>query len=134
MNNIGRRSRTNNIGKRSRMKNIGRSSRMNNIGRRIRITKQREQRLNKQGTRRLRHLSVTRRHGPWLFAAVEKEGLKHGPNNYTDTKHLMSSLFVFNRVYRLEIQSVMLVFSAPLVTISPANLFTGLTPPPPFPM
>jgi hypothetical protein len=39
----------------------------------------------------------------------------HGPNNYKDTKNLMSSFLVFNRVYRLEIQSVMLVFSTPLV-------------------
>jgi hypothetical protein len=42
----------------------------------------------------------------------------HGPNNYKDTKPSMSSLLVFNRVYRLEIQSVMLaflVFSTPLV-------------------
>ncbi len=35
---------------------------------------------------------------------------KHGPNNYKDTKPSMSSLLVFNRVYRLEIQLVMLVF------------------------
>jgi hypothetical protein len=39
----------------------------------------------------------------------------HGPNNYKDTKPIMSSLLVFNRVYRLEIQSIMLVFSTPLV-------------------
>jgi hypothetical protein len=39
----------------------------------------------------------------------------HGPNNYTDTKPLMSSLLVVRRVYRLEIQSVMLLFSGPLV-------------------
>ncbi len=32
-------------------------------------------------------------------------------NYYKDTKPKMSSLLVFNRVYRLEIQSVMLVFS-----------------------
>jgi hypothetical protein len=38
----------------------------------------------------------------------------HGPNIYKDTKSLMSSLLVFNRVYRLEIKSVMLVFSTPL--------------------
>ncbi len=34
---------------------------------------------------------------------------EHGPNNYKDTK------LVFKRVYRLEIQSAMLVFSTPLV-------------------
>jgi hypothetical protein len=39
------------------------------------------------------------------------------PNNYKDTKSEMSSLLVFNRVYRQEIHtpSVMLVFSTPLV-------------------
>jgi hypothetical protein len=37
--------------------------------------------------------------------------LTHGPNNYKDTKPCMSSLLVFSRVYRLEMQSVMLVFS-----------------------
>ncbi len=39
----------------------------------------------------------------------------HGPNIYKDTKPKMSPLLVFYRVYRLEIQSVMLVFSTPLV-------------------
>jgi hypothetical protein len=38
----------------------------------------------------------------------------YGPNNNKDTKPLMSSL-LFNRVNRLEIQSVMLEFSTPLV-------------------
>ncbi len=37
---------------------------------------------------------------------------RHGQINYKDTK--MSSLLVFKRVYRLEIQSVMLVFSTQL--------------------
>ncbi len=48
----------------------------------------------------------------------------------------MSSLLVFNTVYRLEIQSVMLVFSAPLVNYRPSNLLSGSpTPsPPPFPV
>jgi hypothetical protein len=46
----------------------------------------------------------------------------------------MSSLLVFNRVYRLEIQSVMLVFSAPLVNYRPSNLLSGSpTPSPPLP-
>jgi len=40
----------------------------------------------------------------------------HGPNNYKDTMPLMSSLVVFNRVYRLEIRSDMSVFLAPLVS------------------
>jgi hypothetical protein len=34
----------------------------------------------------------------------------------------MSSLLVFTRVCRLEIQSVMLVFSTPLVNYRPSNL------------
>jgi hypothetical protein len=49
----------------------------------------------------------------------------------------MSSLLVFNRVYRLEIQSVMLVFSTPLVNWGPSILLTGLPNPPalpPFPV
>jgi hypothetical protein len=37
-------------------------------------------------------------------------GSKHGPNIYKDNPQ-MSSLLVSKRVYRLEIQSVMLVFS-----------------------
>jgi hypothetical protein len=35
----------------------------------------------------------------------------HGPNNEKDTQPLMSSLLVFNRVFRLELQGVMLIFS-----------------------
>ncbi len=42
----------------------------------------------------------------------------------------MSSLLVFNKVYRLEIQSVMLVFSIILWTIAP---LPPLWPPPPLP-
>ena len=38
----------------------------------------------------------------------------------------MSSLLVFNRVYRLEIQSVILVFSAGFVNYWPFNLFSVL--------
>jgi hypothetical protein len=38
---------------------------------------------------------------------------EHRPNIYKDTKHV--SLLAFNRVYRLEIQSAILVFSTPLV-------------------
>ncbi len=41
----------------------------------------------------------------------------------------MSSLLVFNRVYRLEIQSVMLVFSTGFVNHCPSNLLSGLPPP-----
>jgi hypothetical protein len=39
----------------------------------------------------------------------------HELNNYKDTKAKMSSYLVFNRVNRLEIQSVMLVFLTPLL-------------------
>ncbi len=45
----------------------------------------------------------------------------------------MSSLLVFNRVYRLEIQSVMLVFSTQLcelLPLLPSLWFTSPTPPP----
>jgi hypothetical protein len=48
----------------------------------------------------------------------------------------MSSLLVFNRVHRLEIQSVMLVFSTSLVNSCPSNrslLVTVALLPPPFP-
>ncbi len=44
----------------------------------------------------------------------------------------MSSLLLFNRVYRLKIQSVMLVFSTQLVSCCPDNLLSG-SPPPTFP-
>ncbi len=56
---------------------------------------------------------------------VSADGLNLGPNNCKDTKQ-MSSLLVFNRVYRLEIQSVMLVYSTPLVNQRPSNLLTGV--------
>ncbi len=43
----------------------------------------------------------------------------------------MSSLLVFNRVYRLEMQSVMLVFSTPLVNCCLSTFsLSSLTPPP----
>jgi hypothetical protein len=45
----------------------------------------------------------------------------------------MSSLLVFIRVYRLEIQSVILVFSTPLVNHCPSNLLTSSPPRPPPP-
>ncbi len=51
-------------------------------------------------------------------------------NNYNDIKPKRSSLLAFNRVYRLEIQSIMLVFSTPLVNHCPSNLLTGSAPPP----
>ncbi len=40
----------------------------------------------------------------------------------------MSSLLVFNRVYRLEIQSVMLVFSTSLVNCCPSTFSPSLPP------
>ncbi len=43
----------------------------------------------------------------------------HGLSNYKDTTNKMSSLLVFNRIYRLEIQSVMLVFSTQLCKLLP---------------
>ncbi len=46
--------------------------------------------------------------------------LYHGLINFKDTKPSMSSLLVFIRVYRLEIQSVMLAFST-----GPSNLLFG---------
>ncbi len=49
------------------------------------------------------------------FSQIHLDGQYHGRGNYKDTKIQMLSLLVFIRVYRLEIQSVMLVFSTPLV-------------------
>jgi hypothetical protein len=46
-------------------------------------------------------------------------------NVYKDTKPQMSSVLVFNRVCRLEIQSVMLVFSTGFVNYCPSNLLSG---------
>jgi hypothetical protein len=43
------------------------------------------------------------------------------------------SLLVCNRVYRLEIQSVMLVFSTPLVNCSPSTFSLNFPTPPPLP-
>ncbi len=52
---------------------------------------------------------------PGVFAVSLSVSWDHRPNNYKDTKPSISSLLVFNRVYRLAIQSIMLVFSTPLV-------------------
>ncbi len=41
----------------------------------------------------------------------------------------MSSLLVFDRVYRVEIQSVLLVFSAAFLNFCPSNLLSGKLPP-----
>ncbi len=56
--------------------------------------------------------------------------LKHGLDIYKDTKLEVSSLLKFNRVYRLEIQSVMLVFSTGFVDYCPSNFLSGYLPPP----
>jgi hypothetical protein len=50
---------------------------------------------------------------------------RHGPNNYIDTKPYMSSLLVFNKVYRLE---TCLYFRPP----SPLTFLLVHLPPPPF--
>ncbi len=46
----------------------------------------------------------------------------------------MSSLLVFNKVYRLEIQSVMLVFSTQVCELLPLYPLSGSPPPPPPPL
>jgi hypothetical protein len=46
---------------------------------------------------------------------VQSARIHHGPNIYKDAKPYMSSLLMFYRVYRLEMKSVMLVFSTPFV-------------------
>jgi hypothetical protein len=61
---------------------------------------------------------------------ISFQRLIHEPSNYKDTKPSMLSL-LFNRVYSLEIQAVMLVFLAPLVNWRPSNLLTGWPPPSP---
>ncbi len=53
-------------------------------------------------------------------------GSSHGLINYKDTKSKMSFLLVFNRAYRLEIQSVMLVFSTQLCELFIAPLTFSL--------
>jgi hypothetical protein len=45
----------------------------------------------------------------------------------------MSSLLMFNRVYRLEIQSVMFVLSTSFVNCCSSNLFSGSSLPPSHP-
>ncbi len=62
----------------------------------------------------------------------ERHRYKHGLNNFKDTKPKILSLLVFTRVCRLEIQSVMLVFSSSFVNYCPSNLISGkLSPLPP---
>jgi hypothetical protein len=47
----------------------------------------------------------------WAHGLFQPSAKKHGPNNNKDIKPQMSSLLVFNIVYRLGIQLVMLGFS-----------------------
>ncbi len=58
-----------------------------------------------------------------------KKGQSMGRNSYRGTKPWMSSFLVLNRVDRIEIQSVMLVFSTTLVNYCPSDFLTGLSPP-----
>ncbi len=46
----------------------------------------------------------------WIYRGTNVKGSNHGRRNYIDTIPSMSSLLMFNRVYRLENQSVILVF------------------------
>jgi hypothetical protein len=79
---------------------------------------------------------------PWTevgcMALILRSGVSHcsSPSSSTtysmDEGTIMSSLLVFYRVYRLEVQSVMLVFSTPLVNCCPST-FSLIPPPlPPF--
>ncbi len=57
------------------------------------------------------------------LAYKESEPWRHRLNNEKDFKPEMSSLPEFNRVYRLVIQSVMLIFLTGFVKYCPYNLF-----------
>jgi uncharacterized membrane protein YhaH (DUF805 family) len=59
--------------------------------------------------------------------------LTHGRLNNIGINPWMSSLLVFNRVYRIEIQSVMLVFSTSLVNCCPFTFSLTSPTPTPFP-
>jgi hypothetical protein len=59
-----------------------------------------------------------------IAVCKEGHGRPWGQRNYKDTNPQLPSLLVFNRVYRLEIQSVMLVFSNPLVNCCPSRFRT----------
>ncbi len=54
-----------------------------------------------------------------------RDNPNHRLINYKDIKPWMMSLLLFNRVYRLEIQSVLLVFLTGIVNYCPSNLFSG---------
>jgi hypothetical protein len=64
------------------------------------------------------HREVSSSGDQWKFCDI----LGHGINNFEDVKPSMSSLMLFNRVDRLEIQSVMLVFSTGFMNYCPSNL------------
>jgi hypothetical protein len=66
--------------------------------------------------------------------AIKLKRLMHGPSIHKDANLQMSSLLVFNRVYRLELQSVVLVFSTPLVNYRSAPLTFSLVHLPPHPL
>jgi hypothetical protein len=71
----------------------------------------------------------------WVWVLRERlveELITHGRRNHKDTRPYMSSSLVFNRVYRLEIQSVM-VFSTPLVNCCPLYILSDLPHPYPLP-
>ncbi len=67
--------------------------------------------------------------GSAILLKIHYDTGNYGRNNYKDTKPYMSSLLEFNRAHRLEIQSVMLVFSTPLVKYCLSNLLTRSPPP-----
>jgi hypothetical protein len=56
---------------------------------------------------------------------IEKVRQTHGLIKYKDTKPQMLSLLVFNRVFILETQAVMLVFSTGFLNYCPSNLLSG---------
>jgi hypothetical protein len=78
--------------------------------------------------------------GPWTglekHGSLDQEKYKAHMDQITiKTPNPKCRFYWFNRVYRLEIQSVMLVFSTPLVNLCPSNLLTGSpTPLSPFPV
>jgi hypothetical protein len=76
-----------------------------------------------------------------FFQTINRNGAWHGLINYIDTKAKCRHLekitckgtlrHVFIRVYRLEIQSVMLVIRPSFVKFCPSNLLSGFNSPPP---
>ncbi len=64
---------------------------------------------------------------PWyLFCHLSAVSSAHGPNNYKDTEPWMSSLLVFNRVYRLEILGIRaFLLKLSFLSVSMSWLFYG---------